>query len=62
MNQSVTGTQMLRNLSAALREQNRPSENTGKLPTASDWDILKAMLGKRWGVRTVEARETRKAG
>lgn len=56
------GSQMLRNLASALREQQRQSPDGAKLPTATDQDILRAMLGKRWGKPTGEQTPVRKAG
>ena len=56
------GTQMLRNLASALREQQNQSPDSVKLPAATDQDILRAMLGKRWGKPTGEQPLVRKAG
>jgi hypothetical protein len=59
---SKEGTQMLRNLASALRQQEKHSPDAPKLPAATDQDILRAMLGKRWGAGNVEATPVRKAG
>ena len=59
---SKDGTQMLRNLASALWEQEKHSPDTRKLPMATDQDILRAMLGKRWGAANVESNPVRKAG
>ncbi|HSZ59719.1 MAG TPA: hypothetical protein VK797_29010 [Tepidisphaeraceae bacterium] len=56
------GAQLLRNLTSALREQQKQSPDAPKLPTATDQDILRAMLGKRWGKPTGEQSPMRKAG
>lgn len=56
------GTQMLRNLASALREQQKQSPDGTKLPTATDQDILRAMLGKRWGKPAADQTPVRKAG
>ena len=63
MNQNISAIESLHNLSSLLRDQQRRQcDNSEKLPSASDWDILRAMLGKPWGVRSVQACQTRKAG
>lgn len=56
------GMQMLQNLATALRQQQNSSHDASKRPAATDQDILRAMLGKRWETRPVEATELRKAG
>jgi hypothetical protein len=57
------GAEMLRNFASALRAQ-QPHESQSpdapKPPT--DQDILRAMLGKIWGKRDIEATPIRKAG
>ena len=56
------GTQLLRNLASALHEQQKQSPDARKLPAATDQDILRAMLGKRWGVQQIQSAPIRKAG
>jgi hypothetical protein len=38
--------QLLRNLASALREVEKQTDRRPKLPTVTDEDILRAMLGK----------------
>jgi hypothetical protein len=59
---SNDGSQLLRNLASALREQQKHSPELPKLPTATDQDILRAMLGKTWGTRPADQTPVRKAG
>ncbi|HXE52597.1 MAG TPA: hypothetical protein VN541_06245 [Tepidisphaeraceae bacterium] len=54
--------QMLRNLAAALREQEKQHETGPQLPPPTDQDILRAMLGKPWGRKSVDSTPVRKAG
>jgi hypothetical protein len=57
------GTQMMRNLASALRDsQPHESESPDAPKPATDQDILRAMLGKTWGSRDVQAMPIRKAG
>jgi hypothetical protein len=53
-------SQLLRNLASALHEQQKHSPDAAKRQTATDQDILRAMLGKTWG--TTEQTPVRKAG
>jgi hypothetical protein len=50
--------QLLRNLASALREVEKQTDQRPKLPTVTDEDILRAMLGKpRTADRTTPVRK-----
>jgi len=54
----------LRNLASALQDTHRQLQNGPKLPSPTDQDILRAMLGKPFGSTAVESQmpPARKAG
>jgi hypothetical protein len=54
--------QSLRNLAGVLRDQHRQISNEPRLPSPTDQDILRAMLGKPWKTSAAEAQPARKAG
>lgn len=55
---------LLRNLSAVMREQEQRQDGERPKPAVTDHHILKAMLGKRWGTaeQTDDSAPARKAG
>ena len=61
-NNQTDTIQTLRNLTGVLRDQHRSLSNEPKLPTPTDQDILRAMLGKPWKTSAADAQPARKAG
>jgi len=61
-NNQSDNTHKLRNLAGVLRDQHRHLSNEPKLPTPTDQDILRAMLGKPWRTPAAESQPARKAG
>ena len=60
MSQAPIGSQAaLKNLADLLRES---QPETPKSPAVTDQDILKAMLGKPWGIPQPLPEDARKAG
>lgn len=59
-NNNTDPTQKLRNIAGVLRDQHRQMSSEPKLPTPTDQDILRAMLGKPW--KNTDTQPARKAG